>query len=44
MKKEKVFLFVDAIILHLEHSEGITEKLLQLVTEVSKLPNSNVNI
>lgn len=29
---------------HLENSEGITEKLLQLITEVTKLPNSKVNV
>lgn len=43
MKVEKVFLFVDVIIVHLENSEGITEKLLQPITENSKLPNSKVN-
>ena len=44
MKEETVFLFVDAMTAHLENSEGITEKLLQLITEVTKLPNSKVNV
>lgn len=43
MKEEKVFLFVDVIIVHLGNSDGITEKLLQPITENSKLPNSKVN-
>lgn len=44
MKEEKVCLFVDAMIVHLENSSGIIEKLLQLIIKVSKLPNSKVNI
>lgn len=44
MNNEKVFLFVDDVIVHLENSDGITEKLLQLIIEVSKLPNRKVNI
>ena len=43
MKEENVFLFVDVMIVHLENSDSITEKLLQLITEISKLPNSKVN-
>lgn len=43
MKEQIVFLFVDVMIVHLENSDSITEKLLQLITEISKLPNSKVN-
>lgn len=31
------------MIVRLEDSEGITEKLLQRIIEISKLPNSKVN-
>lgn len=43
MKEQIVFLFVDVMIVHLENSDSITEKLFQLITEISKLPNSKVN-
>lgn len=43
MKEEKVFLFVNVMIVYLENSDRITEKLLQLITEISKLPNGKVN-
>lgn len=44
MKEEKVVSLIDALIVHLENSDGIVEKLLQLIIEVSKLPNGKVNI
>lgn len=44
MKEENVRLFVDAMIVHRENSAGITEKLLQLIIKVSKLPDSKANV